>query len=188
MYILGITPGEGLEPAHWKRVLDSGIDALLIREKQMETRAQRDCVAWVQDHAPELPLWVAGRLDVALACGVGLHMPEAYPEVPQGMVPLSRPLHDETQFSERLGAQQLIVSPIFPVPGKGPAWGPVRLKRALEGLPESSTRILALGGTTPFNTSELRHPRLAGLAIMRTLWKGADPARTVALFRAAWGD
>lgn len=188
MFVLGITPGEGLDAARWKRVLASGIDALMIREKQLETRAQRDCVAWVQDQMPELPIWVAGRLDVALACGVGLHVPEVYLEVPVGLVPLSRPLHEESQFQERQRAEQLILSPIFPVPGKGPAWGPARLRHALDELPEAPTRLLALGGITPFNAAQLKHSRLAGLAIMRTLWKSEDPARTVALFRAAWRD
>ncbi|HNX94661.1 MAG TPA: thiamine phosphate synthase [Holophaga sp.] len=186
MYILGITPGEGFEPTRWKRVLASGIDAITIREKQLGTRAQMDCVRWVQDQAPDLTIWVAGRLDVALACGCGLHVPELYPEVPTGLAPLSRPLHDAAQFGERLGADQLIVSPIFPVPGKGPAWGPARLRNALGAWPESGCRILALGGLTPFNTAQVQHPRLAGVALMRSLWKGADPARVVDLMRATW--
>jgi thiamine monophosphate synthase len=190
MYILGITPGEGLDRARWKRVLDCGIDALSIREKQLEPRALLDCVRWVQDSAPNLPVWVVGRLDVALAAGCGLHAPEAYPEIPHGLVPLSRPLHDPVQFKDRLSANQLLVAPVFPVPGKGPAWGPARLRSSLDALPanppQAACRILALGGITPHNVAQVKHPHLRGVATMRSLWKGPDPERAVEQLRAAW--
>jgi thiamine monophosphate synthase len=188
MYILGITSGEGLDRPSWKRVLASGIDALSIREKQLSTKALLDCVRWVQDEAPELPLWVVGRLDVALAGECGLHAPEAYPEIPPGMVPLSRPLHDPEQFKDRLSADQLLIAPVFPVPGKGPAWGPVRLRVSLDALPDSPCRILALGGITPSNVVQVKHPRLHGVAMMRSLWKGPDPAAAVAQLRSTWSD
>lgn len=186
MYILGITPGEGLDRARWKRVLASGIDGLSIREKQLGVKALLDCVRWVQDEAPHLPLWVVGRLDVALATGCGLHAPEAYPEIPAGMVPLSRPLHDPEQFKDRLSADQILIAPVFPVPGKGPAWGPVRLRSSLEALPDSPCRLLALGGITPLNAAQVKHPRLHGVAMMRSLWKGPDSEQAVALLRSAW--
>ena len=188
MYILGITSGEGLDPVRWKAVLASGIDGLSIREKQLEAKALLECVQWVRDAAPELPLWVVGRLDVALAGGCGLHAPEAYPEIPPGLVPLSRPLHDPAQFKERLGADQLLIAPIFPVAGKGPAWGPTGLRAALDALPESPCRLLALGGITPLNVAQVRHPRLHGVAMMRSLWKGPDPERAVEQLRSAWGS
>jgi thiamine monophosphate synthase len=188
MYILGVTSGEGLDPAHWKRVLASGIDGLSIREKQLESKALLDCVRWVRDVAPDLPLWVVGRLDVALAGGCGLHAPEAYPEIPPGLVSLSRPLHDPAQFKDRLGADQLLIAPIFPVAGKGPAWGPTGLRAALDTLPESPCRLLALGGITPLNVAQVKHPRLHGVAMMRSLWKGTDPERAVEQLRSAWGS
>jgi thiamine monophosphate synthase len=187
MYILGITPGEGFDLARWKRVLASGIDGLSIREKQMESKALLEAVRWVKEQAPELPLWVVGRLDVALAGGCGLHAPEAYPEVPPGLVPLSRPLHDPDQFKDRLSADQLLIAPIFPVAGKGPAWGPTRLRASLDALPESPCRLLALGGITPLNVAQVKHPRLHGVAMMRSLWKGPDPLQAVELLRSAWG-
>jgi thiamine monophosphate synthase len=128
---------------------------------------------------------VAGRLDVAFAAGCGLHAPEAHPEVEPGLVPLSRPLHDEGQWAARSRADQLLISPIFASPGKGAPWGPERLRRFLDGLPAEGPRLLALGGVTPDGASELRHPRLAGLAALRPFWEG-DPARAVQEFRTAW--
>lgn len=183
MILLAITPGLGLDRTRWAATLRSGIDAFLIREKQMETRALLEAVRWCQDTAPETVLWVAGRLEVALAAGCGLHAPEAYPEVEPGLLPLSRPLHGEDQWAARNGADQLLVSPIFPSPGKGAPWGAARLRQFLDALPAEGPRLLALGGVDPSNLAPLRHPRLAGIAAIRPFWEG-DPARTVARFRA----
>jgi hypothetical protein len=127
-------------------------------------------------------IWVAGRLDVALAAGCGLHAPEAHPDLEPGLVPLSRPLHDEGQWPSRQSARQLLVAPVFPSPGKGAPWEPERLHRFLDGLPALGVRLLALGGVNPQNASLIRHPRLAGIAAIRPFWNG-DPTRAVAQFR-----
>ena len=184
MILLAITPGLGFQRDRWAGVLRSGVDGFLIREKQLEARALLDAAAWCQDTAPGVALWVAGRLDVAVAAGCGLHAPEAHPEVEPGLVPLSRPLHDEGQWPSRRPADQLLVSPVFPSPGKGAPWGPERLARFLDGLPPGGPRLLALGGVDPPRAALLRHPRLDGLAAIRPFWEG-DPQRAVAAFRAA---
>lgn len=183
MILLAITPGAGFDPGRWRPVLRAGVDAFLIREKQLEARALLDAARWCQDQAPGVALWVAGRLDVALAAGCGLHAPEAHPEVPPGLLPLSQPLHDEAQWEARRACDQLLVSPVFASPGKGAPWGPARLARFLDGLPPDGPRLLALGGVDPAGAAALRHPRLAGLAAIRPFWEG-DPRAAVAAFRA----
>jgi len=184
MILLAITPGAGFDPGRWKPVLQSGVDAFLIRERDLSARQLLTAARWCQDTAPEVALWVAGRLDVALAAGCGLHAPEAYPDGAAGLARLSRPLHAEDQWAERQTAEQLLVSPVFPSPGKDAPWGVQRLHRFLDGLPPAGPRLLALGGVDPDNAPELSHPRLAGLAAIRPFWAG-DPARVVAAFRRA---
>lgn len=186
MFILAITPGEGYDEARWRRVLASGIDALMIREKGMDARPLLEAARRVQDLAPELELWVNGRLDVALAAGCGLHAPEAYPEVPVGLLPLSRPLHDPSFFGARATAQQLILSPVFATPGKGPALGVGNLHRWLDALPPFPGRLLALGGIAPENCGGLPHLRLAGVALIRSLWEAPDPKAVIGRLREAW--
>jgi len=183
MILLAITPGQGFERGLWKPVLQSGVDGFLIREKELPPRTLLDAARWCQDTAPEVALWMAGRLDVALAAGCGLHAPEAYPEVLSGMVALSRPLHAEAQWPQRSSVDQLLVSPVFASPGKGEPWGLARLHRFLDGLPPQGPRILALGGVEPASAPSLRHPRLAGLVAIRPFWSG-DPRGAVARFRA----
>jgi thiamine monophosphate synthase len=182
MRLLAITPGHGFDPRTWRAVLGCGVDAFLIREKELSARALLDAARWCQDTAPEVALWVAGRLDVAFAAGCGLHAPEAHPDLEPGLVPLSRPLHAEGQWSTRNRADQVMISPVFASPGKGEPWGPERLRRFLDALPEAGPQLLALGGVEPRNAPLLQHPRLAGIAAIRPFW-GEDPARAVADFR-----
>ena len=184
MILLAITPGIGFDAGRWKSVLCSGVDAFLIREKELPTRHLLAAARWCQDTAPGVALWVAGRLDVACAVGCGLHAPEAYPELAPGQVPLSRPLHAETQWPGRSAVEQLLVSPVFSSPGKGAPWGPERLKQFLDSLPSCGPRLLALGGVEPENAASLSHPRLSGFAAIRPFWQG-DPERAVAAFRGA---
>ena len=184
MFLLAITPGTGFDAATWRAVLRSGVDGFLIREKGMEARALLDAARWCRDEAPEIDLWVGGRLDIALAAGCGLHAPEAYPEIPEGLVPLSRPLHDETQFAARRLCQQLLVSPVFTSPSKGAPWGVARLHHFLETAPPGP-RLLALGGLAFENIGALKHPRLDGLALIRAIWGAPDPREAVSRLRDA---
>jgi thiamine monophosphate synthase len=185
MILLAVTPGLGFDPERWRPVLRAGIDALLIREKGLEARTLLAAARWCRETAPEVQIWVGGRLDVALAAGCGLHAPEDHPPVDPGLVPLSRPLHVEAQWEARRGCAQLLASPILPSPGKGDPWGLPRFHRFLDGLPAEGPRILALGGLTPDRAAALRHPRLDGLAALRPFWEG-DPVQAAHGFRAAW--
>ncbi len=185
MFILAISSGRGFVETRLKTILGSGIDGFMIREKQLETAPLLDFTRRVQDLAPTMELWVNGRLDVALAAGCGLHAPEAYPEVPPGAVLLSRPIHSEGQIQPRIGCRQLLLGPIFTVPGKGAPWGVEGLHQALEGIPPGP-RVLALGGISPANSMSLRHPRLDGIALIRALMEAPDPARVVEALRQSW--
>lgn len=182
MILLAITPGLGFDAQSWQKVLTSGIDGFLIREKALPARALLDAARWCQDTAPGVTLWVAGRLDVAWIAGCGLHAPEAHPEIDPGLVPLSRPLHHEEQWTTRNHVDQLLISPVFASPGKGEPWGVERLHCFLDTLPEAGPQMLALGGVGTDNAPTLRHPRLAGIAAIRPFWSG-DPVGAVARLR-----
>lgn len=186
MFILAISPGRGFDHIPLKAVLNSGIHGLMLREKQLEAGALLALVRQVQDIAPQIEVWVNGRLDVALAAECGLHAPESYPEVPPGLQPLSRPIHSEEQIPSRSKCQQLLLGPIFTVPGKGAPWGVEQLHRVLDEIP-AGPRILALGGINPENSAALRHPRLDGIALIRALMDIPEPSRVVDAFRRSWG-
>ena len=186
MHLLAISPGRGWDAPSWRAVLAAGVDALLVREPQLEARPLLDLVHRVQDLAPGLELWLAGRLDVALAAGCGLHAPEAYPDLDPALVRLSRPLHAEDQWPGRAACTQLLIAPVLPSPGKGPSWGVPRLHAFLDRLDQEGPRLLALGGVDAGNARTLAHPRLAGAAMIRALWEAPDPVGAVESLRAAW--
>lgn len=186
MHLLAITPGTGFDPSSWGRILDGGVDAFMLREPGLEAAALFAAAIWCRRLRPDLRLWVNGRLDVALAAECGLHAPEAYPEVPGGIASLSRPLHAEAQFPGRQEAAQLLVAPLFPVPGKGAPWGVPRLHAFLDTCPAEGPRMLALGGITPDHLRLLAHPRLGGVALIRALWEAPNPEALVRQLRGAW--
>ncbi len=185
MFILAISPSRGLDDIQLKAILDSGIDGLMLREKQLDAGPLLALVRKAQELAPRIELWVNGRLDVALISGCGLHLPEAYPEVTPDLISISLPIHSEEQIPSRECSQQLLLGPIFTVPGKGASWGVERLHRALDRIPPGP-RILALGGISPVNSANLRHPRLDGIALIGALMDAPDPSRVVAAFRRSW--
>lgn len=181
LHLLAITPGEGFRPEAWAPVLASGIDGFLIREPHLSPETLHAAATWCRTEHPEVALWVRGLAGAAW----GLHLPESALSGAD-LRGASAPLHHPDQWPERQSAAQLLVSPIFETPGKGPAWGPCALRRFLDALPGEGPRLLALGGIAPARAQELRHSRLSGIAAIRPFW-GGDPQAAVSAFRTAWG-
>ncbi|MDR1840696.1 MAG: thiamine phosphate synthase [Holophagales bacterium] len=188
MHILAISQGREIEASKWAAVVKSGIDALMIREKHLNAQSLLDLGRQILDMAPALPLWINGRLDVALALGVGFHGPEDYPEIPPRLCAVSRPLHNIAQIRERQHSDQLLVSPVFAVPGKGEPLGVPGLYGILDNLPPWRRTVLALGGINPENAAILQHNRLDGVALIRSLWDSKNPRNVVDKLRSAWKD
>jgi thiamine monophosphate synthase len=187
MHILAISPGSPVDESKWESVALSGIDALMIREKFLEARSLLALGRRVRGIAPRLALWINGRLDVALALGTGLHCGEDYPQPPPGLCAVSRPLHGISQIQCRLATDQLLISPIFDVPGKSAPMGPGGLHDILDNMPPWQGRLLALGGINADNAATLKHRRLDGIALIRGLWDSGDPKDIVDRLRSAWG-
>jgi len=187
MHILAISPGRDVEASKWADVVKSGIDALMIREKHLSVRSLLDLGRRIKEIAPNLPIWINGRLDVALALGLGFHGGEDYPQVPASICEISRPLHSIAQLRERRASDQLLISPVFEVPGKGEAIGIQGLHKILDAIPPWRGKLLALGGINTENAAALRHHRLDGIAMIRGIWDSTHPSGIVDKLRDAWG-
>jgi len=188
MHIVAISPGLGAHGPDWGAMVASGIDALMLREKELDTKELLDLGKRIREMAPHLALWVAGRLDIALTLGAGYHAGEDCPPAPPRLCPTSRPLHGADQIHERLDSGQLLISPVFAVPGKGAPLGTKGLHDMLNAMPPSRAKLLALGGIGPENVGKIKHPRLDGVALIRGLWESKDAKATVDALRRAWEE
>jgi thiamine-phosphate pyrophosphorylase len=137
------------------------------------------------------PLFVNGRLDVALLVGAHLHLPtrgltveDVRPALPAGRW-VSAAVHDADEARLARGADLALVSPVY-APGSKPgdtrpSLGPVGFQALAASLP---CPALALGGITPERASQL--PGAHGFAVISALLEAEDPTATArALLRPA---
>jgi len=127
-------------------------------------------------------LFVNDRLDIALAGGAeGVQLTPASlsPEEARRLSArwwIGRSVHDlaEAEAAQAGGADYLLAGPMFPTathPDRPPlGMGPLRDIVAL-GLP-----VIAIGGVTARNASEVREAGAHGGAAIRALWDATEPA------------
>lgn len=131
--------------------------------------------------------WKERRVDR----GIGVHVGSSAEWLTE-IAPLSRDAewrsascHDPSavQVAVARGATRLFVSPVFAVPGKGPARGLAALgeARSVARRKERDVEILALGGVTSENAGACLEAGADGLAVIRAVWSARDPVD--ALFR-----
>lgn len=138
------------------------------------------------------PLFINGRLDVALRLGAHLHLPAAGPSpgdvrslLPEGRW-LSVAVHDEREARAARGADLALVSPVFS-PGSKPGdtrppLGPEGFQRLVACLP---CPALALGGLTPERVARL--PGASGFAVISGVLEAEDPGLAARAFLQVHG-
>jgi thiamine-phosphate pyrophosphorylase len=142
-------------------------------------------------HRRANPLFVNGRLDVALLVGAHLHLPakgltpkDVRPHLPSGRW-ISVAVHDADEARLAQGANLALVSPVFS-PGSKP--GDTRPPLGPEGFQALAATLpcpaLALGGVTPERAARLAGAQ--GFAVISAILEAEDPAAVArALLRAA---
>ena len=126
-----------------------------------------------------LPLFVNGRLDVALLVGAHLHLPvdgpsvaQVRPHLPAG-AQVSVAVHSQAELPRAVGASFALVSPVFPPGSKPedtrPPLGPDGFESLANAL---GCAAFALGGVTP-RTLRAFHPK--GAAVLSQIWRVNEP-------------
>lgn len=156
------------------RAVRGGADLVQVRAKEISSgtlmRLVRDVITEVGDAG-----WVIvnSRPDIAeLAGAAGVHLPESGldPRAVRRAFPglgVSVSRHDRPglERAEAEGADFAILGPVFDTPGKGAhVMGTSGLRAALRGL---GLRVIAVGGVTALNASDLMGCGASGVAAIR---------------------
>lgn len=128
------------------------------------------------------PLFVNGRLDVALRVGAHLHLPahgftpaEARPHLPRDRW-IAAAVHDEQELAASQGADLVLVSPVFAAGSKP---GDPRPTLGIDGFDALALRspvpAYALGGIDETTAPAL--PGARGFAVISAVLRAPDPQR-----------
>ncbi|WP_155374102.1 thiamine phosphate synthase [Catellatospora vulcania] len=167
-------------------LITAGARTVLLREKDLP-RAQRLRLAIV---LRELLRPVGGVLIAAgqdTLDGEALHL-RAGAAAPLGRPRLlGRSCHDEVELGRLSTEDYVTLSPVWPSRSK-PGYGPPLESAGLRRLAARAGRpVLALGGVeTPEQAAACRDAGVAGVAVMGSVMRAADPAAAYARLRAAW--
>lgn len=191
----------------WDRWLDelagAGVDALQVREKDLDDRALFELVTHIRRRLPaSVTVIVNGRLDVALAAGAdGAHLPAAgLPAAALrrwarsvGADPLvGRSTHtpDEVAAARDEGVDYVLFGPVFETPSKrryGPPPGLEALRRVSRRASPAGVPVLALGGLDGDRLAAVAEAGAAGAAGIRVFLDPRARDRFVRTGRALFG-
>lgn len=172
-----------------------GCEWLLFRDKDLPVAERRELALVLRDITREAGTAFSVSADVALAreCGAdGVHLqsmddiPHAREVMgPAGLIGFSAHGIAEVDAAQRAGADYVTLSPIFASPSK-PGYGPAL---GLEGLSAAASRakVLALAGVEPGNARACLDAGAAGVAVMGSVMRAADPLAEIRRYREALG-
>lgn len=150
-------------------IVPRGTIAVQLREKDLDGKPLLELARAIAETGVEL--WINDRVDVALALGVGVHLPERSLSIDEARtlgvtrIGVSRHTREAVIATE---CELVQYGPIFDSPGKGPALGLDALSVRSE---MKASTLVAVGG---FDSPEKARHAAAG---------GAD---AIAIIRAAW--
>ena len=154
-----------------ERAVRNGVEMVQVREKDLATRELLDLVCKVRNIAAgsATRVLVNDRLDLALAAEIdGVHLPaDSLPpaRVRRFVRQLGVSVHtiEEAIAAEKGGANFVVFGPVFDSPGKR-AVGLEPLRKVVSSV---QIPVLAIGGVTAANSSEILAAGAAGIAGIR---------------------
>jgi thiamine-phosphate pyrophosphorylase len=183
------------------RAAEAGIDAIQLREKDLNARElsdlATDAVRVIRERSKSTRFLINSRMDVALACGAdGVHLP--YDDIPASearallmQAGMSRPViaaschsRREVELAEGHGADFAVFAPVLEKAGLAAADGFELLRRVCQQRRAANPKmpVLALGGVTIKNAEQCLAAGAGGIAGIR-LFQSGDLRKTVERLR-----
>ncbi|MBL8151449.1 MAG: thiamine phosphate synthase [Blastocatellia bacterium] len=180
-----------------QQAADAGVDLIQIREKDLETDALSELVELVllAVSGSNTKVLVNDRLDVALSCGAdGVHLrstsfpPDEVRKICGDNFLIASSTHSvaEAIVAAGLGADLVVLGPVFDTPSKKAYGTALGLKPLMEAVEKVSCPIVALGGIDLNNASQVLACNVAGIAGIRLFSQSEnlkDTVRTLKMMR-----
>lgn len=169
-----------------------GATMLQLRLKEESARSLVEIARTIQAMAPEVPLIINDRADVALAAGAaGVHVgvDDLSPALLRRVVPpgfiIGASVGSDDEVARAAGADYVGVGPVFATGSKsdaGAAIGPARFGELARrcGLP-----AVAIGGITSESVASVLSAGATGVAVISALFGASDPTMAARAIRDA---
>lgn len=173
---------DGSDLPRWAReTAGAGVDALQLREKDLEAPRMLELARQILDAVPStVALLVNGRLDVAIAAGAaGAHLPATglplalvRRRFPDLLLGISTHRYDEVAAARDAGADYVVFGPVFAPTSKSAATNAVGLDQ-LARVATLGVPVLALGGVTVDRLPAIAAAGAAGVAAIGAFRRAA---------------
>ena len=171
----------------------AGVTCVQLREKHLSTGAfvakARALKELLDRYAPDVPLLINDRVDVALAAGAdGVHvgqddmqLADVRALMPQGLIGLS--VHSAQTMQAAMAQRSLLdyvgLGPIYPTMTKTDAAEPVGLDGIAQIRAMSSVPLVAIGGIGVDNAQAVMRQGADGVAVVSAICSAAQPDHVV---------
>jgi len=192
--LLALSPGDLREEdaraflGRVERAVAGGLEALLLRERELSDRAYLELGARLRPLVRTLVVHDRGHLAQLLgADALQLGFGSLPPSAAAVGIALGFSAHAHDAPEARAGADFLVLGPVLPTPSKEGLVEPL----GFEGLARECAReprpIWAIGGLKPEHARSVRAAGARGMAVLSGVLGAADPERAARSYLDAWG-
>ena len=167
------------------RALPPGALLVQLRDKERSRASLRVLASQLAALTHELGAFLAVNGDPDIACDAGadgVHLGHGAGSVADARAAgcrwVSVAAHSDADVRDaaRHGADAVLVSPIFAVPGKSAPRGVAAIVSAC-AIASADIKVYALGGIDAACAASVRQAGAHGAAVIRAVWSAGDPAR-----------
>ena len=174
-------------------VIEAGVKAIQLREKDLSTRELLDMAHWMRDLTNEYgsKFLINDRVDIALAVKAdGVHLGQnsmpasAARKISGGRLLIGVSTHSikEAVQAEKEGADFITLGPIYETPSKLKYGQPIGIDTFKEAKSRVSLPVFAIGGINTDRVTEVMKAGADGIALISAILSAEDKGKTTKEF------